>query len=417
MSAKKLAEKCIWVTGLPSISPDELKSIFSHYGPVSHVIASIPEALILFGSPSVAKKALHFDGKAIHGVDVNVSYPTPEQFDSVSKYLAIEIAKTRTSVAADLDNAISLLDSDSKQKVLDFIVAQSAASDEDTPVIQPARSLSSAATQIVSHCSSVPRLSNFSGDDSKNEVSYIQWKHEVRSLLVEGNPHPSIHQSIRRSLKGSAASVLLNLGETVTIAEILQKFDVVFVVALSNESLLEDFYKARQNSNESVVSWSCRVESLLTMVKEKGAVISDGSRMVCSKFWSGLTNDRIKQGLRHKFDSGATFNELLVAARSIEQESDTTQASHSIQSHSGKEAKVTFQKTSVDDKLDQMLSKMTTIENRLTKLESSKSKFCNYCKRSGHVISDCRKRPQNRGNDQVSVQRGTVQTQTEHSPK
>ncbi len=47
----------------------------------------------------------------------------------------------------------------------------------------------------------------------------------------------------------------------ISIHSLIDKFDVVFGIVLSAETLLEDVYNAAQNVDEKVVIWDCRLES------------------------------------------------------------------------------------------------------------------------------------------------------------
>ena len=60
----------------------------------------------------------------------------------------------------------------------------------------------------------LPKLPQFSGELKKEDVEFVVWKYEVNCILKSGmySEH-SILESIRRSLRGKARSVLLHLGE------------------------------------------------------------------------------------------------------------------------------------------------------------------------------------------------------------
>ena len=121
-------------------------------------------------------------------------------------------------------------------------------------------------TLSASHIPHVPRLSVFSGDGK--DVSYEQWRFEVRSMIHEGlYPTPAILHAVRRSVKGIAANTVLHLGESVSLDAILEKFDHVFGNILSAEMLLEQFYAAKQKSGEDITAWACRLEDLKLQIE------------------------------------------------------------------------------------------------------------------------------------------------------
>lgn len=268
-----------------------------------------------------------------------------------------------------------------------------------------------------------PRVVFFSGDSSKSDHgSYLQWRNEVICLLSEGHPPSHILHGIRRSLKGTAAGVLLNLGPNVTVNEIVNKFDVIFGNALSSERLLEEFYSARQKSDEDVAVWGCRLETMLNQAKEKGLIAENLDDMKRSKFWSGLHSRDMSNALRHRYDSGESFTSLLVAARSVEHE----WCMHKEETKKVPETKVKPESAHVrsqqaepqNEKLDQIMKNLQQLSSRLRSLEEKgaaavpqRSNFnrkdppeCYYCRKRGHMIRDCyalkRKEGQQGGNSQ-----------------
>lgn len=187
----------------------------------------------------------------------------------------------------------------------------------------------------------------------------------------DGNySEPLLMQAIRRSLKGNAGEVLLNLGGEVTTEEVLAKLDLVFGNVLPAEAILESFYKARQEEGESVASWACRIEDLVAQLRGKDATVmpvAAATSMLRSKFYSGLRAGTLRNALRHKFDSGETYNQLLMSARVAELEETTEKKAT---------AKVN-QAVAVDSqlakKLDKVLASLDDMQKRMEKLEGMKT--------------------------------------------
>lgn len=254
-----------------------------------------------------------------------------------------------------------------------------------------------------------PKIVFFSGDEGK-DASYQQWSNEVRSLVKEGHPTSNILQGIRRSLKGTAASVLLNLGDDISPESIIRKFDVVFGVASSYETLLEEFYTSRQKTEESIVAWGCRLESMLYNLDKKFGNLTENSKdMLRTRFWSGLRDDRIKSALRHKFDAGLDFEALLTAARTVVLEySPAPTLSPSAKVF---QPKVQVQQTStLESRLDSLSREMSDLKRlvqqppRVAQTNPSShprcsdpdvrrnlvaSGSCFYCRQAGHFLADC----------------------------
>ena len=254
-----------------------------------------------------------------------------------------------------------------------------------------------------------PRISNFSGDDCKGEASYSHWKYDVNCLLKD-HSESTIMSAVRRSLKGTASEVLLHLGEDIKVKGLLEKFDIVFGNVFAVEQLLEQFYSASQNINESVALWGCRLEEIVDKAKQRKAIGSDSvSSMLRSKFWSGIINSPVKEALRSSYNSGAEYVELLREARVVEMEfKSKSQATKTCQQFSSN-----ANPSSIDSKLDSLLSKIDSFDSRLSKIESQvRPKYerrCFKCQDVGHLRNRCplNNYPgSNSGNDKTPVPRG-----------
>ena len=162
------------------------------------------------------------------------------------------------------------------------------------------------------------------------------------------------------------------------------KYDALFGNVQSAEQLLEKFYVARQMSDESVVRWGCRLEELSRNISQTGSLThSTFHDMLQNKLWSGLHNSHIKLSLRHKFDSGEDFQSLLVAAMSVELESDFV-------NYKPKSVKVAQQHqqqasaSGVESKLEEMLKHIKALEKRLGCIEELQKK--NFSKQKSHQL-------------------------------
>lgn len=255
----------------------------------------------------------------------------------------------------------------------------------------------------------VPKISLFSGGSHKSDCSFAQWKFEVQSLKSEHACTDSqLFQAIRKSLRGTASEVLMNMGHTVSVDQLVDKFERIFGNILPVESLLEQFYVARQREDEMVAAWSCRLEDLVKQIKDRDASISleVGQNMLRTKFWSGLKTSSLKNAIRHKFDGGSTYEQLLVAARVAELETSSQAVKPS------KVQQVTPDKSADIIKMLENLqlelnSEMKGIKQRLTQIESARAHGgaskesskkhdnvpftgkCHHCHKVGHKRPDC----------------------------
>ena len=206
-----------------------------------------------------------------------------------------------------------------------------------------------------------PKLGFFSGEGHKNEASYPQWKSEVESVLKTGiYSEAMVITNVRRSLRGRAADVVLAMGSDVTVRQILDKFDVRFGDIFPNDVTLEQFFTARQLPSESMAAWGCRLEDLLSRVRDLSSA-SAARSMLRSRYWSGIYSDRVRNALRHHFDDGVDFESLLKHARIAEQEPSSAVVQQSV---------VDAQRNA-PDKLDQILAQLRDLNARVQELEKT----------------------------------------------
>ena len=201
-----------------------------------------------------------------------------------------------------------------------------------------------------------PKLGVFSGEGHKNEAAYAQWRSEVQSILRAGlYQEPMIMTNVRRSLRGRAADALLAMGADVRVQQVLDKFDVRFGDVCPTDMTLGKFFTARQLPTESMSAWGCRLEDIVSRIKDPGSAASAHS-MLRTRYWTGIYSDKIRNALRHHFDDGADFESLLRQARIAEQEPTS----------------MPVQQRAVvpsNDKLDEILRQLKELTCRVTELE------------------------------------------------
>jgi hypothetical protein len=164
----------------------------------------------------------------------------------------------------------------------------------------------------------------FSGDKVKGDASFALWKQEVLGALAL-NQHSEAHimQAIRRSLKGSAAEVLLHLASNVTVQALLKHMEDRFGNVLPVGRLLPIFFEATQEEGELAGTWAGRLEDIMAKIQESNPNMfppPTDREVLKSKFWFGLKDRTIHEGLRYMMDK-SNFDQILVAARVMELES------------------------------------------------------------------------------------------------
>ena len=100
-----------------------------------------------------------------------------------------------------------------------------------------------------------PNIIQFSGIDltPKNESTFESWKNEVESLRSRNIlPDYSVGQYIRNSLKMPASNTPMTLGPLASSQEMLDKLTSVFGNVASAQSIMQEFYTAVQQPQESM---------------------------------------------------------------------------------------------------------------------------------------------------------------------
>ena len=177
----------------------------------------------------------------------------------------------------------------------------------------------------------VPKLPIFSGSEgpSKGEASYEVWNFEVKCL--KNNEYLSEHlllQAIRSSLRGSAREMLIPLGESATVDEILQKLDGFYDDPSTTQTLMQSFYSDCQKEEESIVAFGSRLEHTLSRAIASGHIDSKAKdSMLCSKFWTGLKSQALKNSTRYLYSNVSDFQTLLKEIRKIDMENASAKTS------------------------------------------------------------------------------------------
>lgn len=163
------------------------------------------------------------------------------------------------------------------------------------------------------------RLPAFSGEEK--DTPYDLWKYEVQ-CLVSGNGENTALQALRRSLRSSAARVVMGLGNDVSVKFILEKLDGIYGEVDRSEDLLASYYSTSQKEGETVAAWGCRLENILRQVETDSRFKMPPElreETMKLRFHSGLKPD-IKLRSLHKLDICKTFDTFRVEVRKLEHE-------------------------------------------------------------------------------------------------
>ena len=90
----------------------------------------------------------------------------------------------------------------------------------------------------------IPKLSAFSGERAKGEVSFEQWSYELQTQRKTYSDS-ALREGIQHSLRGAAADTVRNMGPDVPLDTIIKKFTIVYGNVKSFDLLMQDFYHAQ----------------------------------------------------------------------------------------------------------------------------------------------------------------------------
>ena len=132
-------------------------------------------------------------------------------------------------------------------------------------------------------------------------------------------PEHILLEAIRMSLKGKARTVLLHLGECASARDILSELEGIYGNVSSSEKMKEKFYCSQQEPSESIADYSLRLEQLLSKsLMALGPATKN--EMLCSRLWSGIYNQELRNVSRYKYESIHDYGVLRRELRQMEQD-------------------------------------------------------------------------------------------------
>ena len=166
-----------------------------------------------------------------------------------------------------------------------------------------------------------PKFENFFGDEKKNKLDFDMWERQVLSAATTHSGE-AIKQAMMQSLKDQALMVTSALPPDASWEKLLQALKIKYQDKAPYNVLMAQFYGTKMDTDEKCASFGTRLEQKLNQVSlQYPNKISETMYWNCvrERFFHGLSKD-MRTNLRTKFDSGATYYQMLELARIVESE-------------------------------------------------------------------------------------------------
>ena len=184
-------------------------------------------------------------------------------------YIPTLLPKKAEPIATVLAEQFKQLESQDLQQVLS--ATQTEMRNRQDVTISPAHEVSSVLQPLLKDGAlrtNIPKLSAFSGERAKGELSFEQWSYELQTLRKTYSDS-ALREGIQHSLRGAAADTVRNLGPDVPLDTIIKKFTIVYGNVKSFDLLMQNFYHADQREEESIPSFATQMEGLLSQIWDR----------------------------------------------------------------------------------------------------------------------------------------------------
>ena len=172
-----------------------------------------------------------------------------------------------------------------------------------------------------------PKLHEFSGKPEDGKVSWRRWERQIKGLIGSYSDR-AIKEAMNKALQGDAATVADSMDDDCTWQELLAALKAKFTVVSSLDVMMGNLYGIKQGSN-SVSQFAINIEKVLGSIRISHPTTfssRESLRHLRNRFFHGL-NDKLRNSLRHKYETDCSYEELLQYARMVESEKNESSMS------------------------------------------------------------------------------------------
>ena len=255
------------------------------------------------------------------------------------------------------------------------------------------------------------RIPTFSGTVpiSKNEATFVQWIHEVREAQNRF-PESTVKNWILRSLRGPPAEVVRSLGPYATVTTVLAKLETLHGAVAPLDMMMRKLYNLTQAKQKSITNYAIRLESTIANIQRDHPMEATQINLEASKrdrLYLGLKKT-YKESLRYLYDTGASFDAILKAARKAEVEAEQYKDSEEAPAKAAKAQEISAELMSEIQAIKAVANKAWSSQQKSQKQgkqgvnkkggdgkanQSQQKKgaggACYGCGGTGHFVKDC----------------------------
>ena len=156
-----------------------------------------------------------------------------------------------------------------------------------------------------------PKLNEFTGKPEDGKASWRRWELQIKGL-VGSYSNRAIKEAMNKALQGDAAIVADSMDDDCTWQELLAALKAKFTVVSSLDVMMGNLYGIKQGNN-SVSQFAINIEKVLGSIRVSHPTTfstRESQRHLRNRFFHGL-NDRLRNSLRHKYETDCSYEELL----------------------------------------------------------------------------------------------------------